>query len=193
MRAVIVYESMYGNTHAVANSVAEGLGDEACDVTIVPVGRATEELTGHCDLLMVGGPTHRHGLPRRSTRRSAAKAAGQPDSRLTLESGALGPGLREWLHGLTAVDGITAAAFDTRMDGPVLFTGQASRTIARQLRRRGYRVLTPWHSFPVSKQNGLDASQAERGRTWGQALAFTASSSRWAGSSPDLISPGADM
>ena len=67
MRAVIVYESMYGNTHAVANSVAEGLRDEACDVTVVPVGRATEELTGHCDLLVVGGPTHMHGLPRPST------------------------------------------------------------------------------------------------------------------------------
>jgi hypothetical protein len=193
MRAVIVYESIYGNTHAVANSVAEGLGDEACDVTVVPVSRATEELTGHCDLLVVGGPTHMHGLPRRFTRKLAAEAAGQPGSRLTLEPGALGPGLREWLHGLTAVDGVTAAAFDTRKDGPVLFTGQASRTIAQQLRRRGYRVLTPWHSFPVSKQNGLDASQAERARTWGQALAFTASSSRWAGSSPNLISPGADM
>jgi hypothetical protein len=173
--------------------VAEGLRDEACDVTVVPVGRATEELISHCDLLVVGGPTHGHGLPRRSTRKSAAAAAGQPGSRLTLEPSALGPGLREWLHALPAADGVTAAAFDTRMDGPVLFTGQASRTIARQLRRRGYRVLTPRHSFAISKQNGLDASQAERGRTWGQALAFTASSSRWTGSSPDLISPGAPM
>jgi hypothetical protein len=93
----------------------------------------------------------------------------------------------------TEVDGVTAAAFDTRMDGPVLFTGQASRTIAQQLRHRGYRVLTPLRSFPVSKQNGLDASQAERGRTWGEALAFTASSPRWAGSSPALISPDTDM
>ena len=193
MRAVIVYESMYGNTHAVANSVAEGLRDEACDVTVVPVGRATKELIGHCDLLVVGGPTHLHGLSRPSTRKSAATAAGQPGSGLILESGALGPGLREWLHGLTPVDGVKAATFDTRMNGPVLFTGEASRTIAQQLRRRGYRILTPGHSFPVSKQNGLDASQAERGRTWGEALAFTASSSRWAGSSPALISPDADM
>ena len=75
MRAVIVYESMYGNTHAVANSVAEGLRDEACDVTVVPVGRATEELTGHCDLLVVGGPTHMHGLPRPSTRKGWAIGA----------------------------------------------------------------------------------------------------------------------
>ena len=51
MRAVIVYESMYGNTHAVANSVAEGLRDEACDVTVVPVGKATKELTGQVNLV----------------------------------------------------------------------------------------------------------------------------------------------
>src|ERR1700727_1475340 len=114
MRVVIVYESMCGNTHAVANSVAEGLGDEACDVTVVPGGRATEELTSHCDLLVVGGPTHLHGLPRRSTRKVAGAAGGQPGSRLTLDPGALGPRLREWLPGLTAADGVTAAAFDTR-------------------------------------------------------------------------------
>ena len=193
MRAVIVYESMYGNTHAVANSVAEGTEGRGVRRDR-RAGRPGHEGTDrHCDLLVVGGPTHMHGLPRPSTRKSAAKAAGQPGSGLILESGALGPGLREWLHGLTPVDGITAAAFDTRMDGPVLLTGQASRTIARQLRRHGYRVLTPRRSFPVSKQDGLDASQAERGRTWGEALAFTASSSRWAGSSPALISPGADM
>jgi hypothetical protein len=174
MRAVIVYESMYGNTHAVANCVAEGMRDKACDVTVVPVGRATQELIAHCDLLVLGGPTHVHGLPRPSTRKSAAEAAGKPGSGLTLETGALGPGLREWLHNLEPGRGAAAAAFDTRMDGPVLFTGQASRTVAQQLRRRGYRVLTPLQSFLVSKQNRLDASQVERARTWGAALAFSA-------------------
>lgn len=174
MRAVVVYESMYGNTHAVANSVAQGLRGEACDVTVVPVSRATADLIGHCDLLVVGGPTHVHGLSRPSTRKSAAAAAGQPGSELTLEPGALGPGLREWLHGLSPVDGVAAAAFDTRMDGPVLFTGQASRGIAQQLRHHGYQVLTPRHSFLVSKQNVLDRSEGERARTWGEALAFAA-------------------
>lgn len=176
MRAVIVYESMYGNTHAVANCIARGMRDEACDVTVVPVGRATPELIGHCDLLVVGGPTHVHGLSRPSTRKLAAKVAGQPGSPLSLEPGALGPGLREWLHALKP-GGTAAAAFDTRMNGPVLFTGQASRPIAQQLRHRGYRVLTPRHSFEVSKQNVLDDSQAERARTWGEALAFAAAPS----------------
>ena len=62
-RVVIVYESMYGNTHVVANCVAEALRHQACDVTVVPVGKATKELLGHCDLLVVGAPTPVHGLP----------------------------------------------------------------------------------------------------------------------------------
>ena len=174
MRALVVYESMYGNTHAVANSVAEGLRDKACDVTVVPVGRATEELIRHCDLLVVGGPTHVHGLPRPSTRRAAAEAAEKPDSGLALEPDALGPGLREWLDDLAPLRGIPAAAFDTRMDGPTLFTGQASHGIAQRLRRRGYQVVGQIQSFRVSKQNVLDSAEAERARTWGTALAFAA-------------------
>ena len=174
MRAVIVYESMYGNTHAVANSVAEGMRDKACDVTVVPVGRAREALATPCDLLVVGGPTHVHTLSRASTRRAAAEAAAKPGSGLMLESGALGPGLREWLHDLPAGNKTLAAAFDTRMDGPTLFTGQASHGIAQRLRRRGYRIAGPLQSFLVSKQNTLDPAETERARTWGAALAFTA-------------------
>jgi hypothetical protein len=193
MHVVIVYESMYGNTHALANCVAEGLRHEACDVTVVPVGKATKELTGHCDLLVVGAPTHVHGLPRPATRKSAAQAADKPGSGLILESGALGPGLREWLHDLPAGDGSSAAAFDTRMNGPVLFTGQASRAVVHQLRRRDYEVVTPVHSFVVSKENVLEASEAERARTWGKALAFAAGPFLHAQSTPELYSPEADM
>ena len=36
MRAVVVYESMYGNTHLVADAIGAGLGP-AFDVSVVPV------------------------------------------------------------------------------------------------------------------------------------------------------------
>ena len=94
-----------------------------------------------------------------ATRKSAARAANEPGSGLSLESGALGPGLREWLPGLPAGDGSAAAVFDTRMNGPVLFTGQASRAVAHQLRRHDYEVLTPVHSFVVSKENVLEEAR----------------------------------
>lgn len=174
MRVVIVYESMYGNTHQVANYIAEGLSDQACDVAVVPVSRASEVLSAGYDLLVAGGPTHVHTLPRPSTRRAAAEAADHPGSGLTLEPGALGPGLREWLDSLAPGHGVPATAFDTRLDGPALFTGQASRAITQRLRRRGYQIGSPAQSFLVSKQNELSAAEAERARTWGKALAFAA-------------------
>ncbi|MBV9795637.1 MAG: flavodoxin domain-containing protein [Actinobacteria bacterium] len=193
MRAVIVYESMYGNTHAIANAVAEGMRDKACDVTVLPVHRATAECGAHCDLLVVGGPTHVHTLPRPATRRSAVEAAAKPGSGLSLEPAAEGPGLREWLPALAQGDGAQAAAFDTRMEGPTLFTGQASHGIAQRLRRRGYRVIQPVQSFTVSKQNQLSAEQTERARTWGAALAFSAGPFRHDRPVADLIPVDAEQ
>ena len=50
MRALVVYESMYGNTHVVAASIADSLR-ATHDVTLVPVAEATRELAGGADLL----------------------------------------------------------------------------------------------------------------------------------------------
>jgi hypothetical protein len=60
MRALVVYESMYGNTHAIACAIAAGLR-ATHEVTLVPVSAATPELPAEADLLIVGGPTHMHG------------------------------------------------------------------------------------------------------------------------------------
>src|SRR5215467_13986343 len=43
MRAVIIFESMYGNTHAIADAIGRGLGPEH-EVSVVPVAEATPEL-----------------------------------------------------------------------------------------------------------------------------------------------------
>ena len=58
MKALVVYESMYGNTHAVADALADVLGP---DVDVRPVHEAGS-VPGDVDLLVVGGPTHMHGL-----------------------------------------------------------------------------------------------------------------------------------
>ena len=73
MKVVIVYESMYGNTHHVANTIGAGLRGVA-DVAVVPVEQASEELVDTADLLVVGGPTHVHGMSRPSTRKAAVEA-----------------------------------------------------------------------------------------------------------------------
>src|SRR5512140_2757465 len=94
MRAVVVYESMYGNTHLIADAIGAGL-ESAFDVRIVPVSHAGPEVIADADLVVVGGPTHAHGMSRASTRKAAVQAADKPVGGLTVEPDALGPGLRE--------------------------------------------------------------------------------------------------
>ena len=53
MRVVVVYESMYGNTHLVAQAIGDGLGESA-QVAVVPVAEAAATLADGADLLVVG-------------------------------------------------------------------------------------------------------------------------------------------
>jgi menaquinone-dependent protoporphyrinogen IX oxidase len=70
MRALVVYESMYGNTHEIAGNIADGLRSNY-EVTLVPVAEATTDLVAGADLLVGGAPTHVHGLPSVATQRVA--------------------------------------------------------------------------------------------------------------------------
>ena len=168
MRAVIVYESMYGNTHHIATAIGEGLRASA-EVVVVPVEDAHADLVRSADLLVVGGPTHAHGMTRASTREAAVEASEKQDS-LTLDPDAPGPGLRDWFDGVEVQDR-DAVAFDTRMHGPPALTGRASKGIARRLRQHGANVFAEPESFLVTKENHLDPHEEEHARAWGALLA----------------------
>jgi hypothetical protein len=169
MRAVVVYESMYGNTHLVADAIGDGL-TKAYEVDVVPVERADQQLLEHADLIVVGGPTHAHGMSRVATREAAAADAHKPGSDLTLDRDAEDPGLREWFTALPTLH-TKAAAFDTRVDLPAVLTGRASKGIARQLRRLGLDLVAEPESFLVTKQNQLAPDQTTRAWQWGERLA----------------------
>ncbi len=176
MRALVVYESMYGNTRAVAVAVAAGLR-ATHEVTLVPVTRATRELVAAADLIVAGCPTHLHGMPTVSSRRAAAESARKPGSGLKLDPDADGPGLHAWLNGITGGN-VPAASFDTRLSGVAVLTGRASRGTARLLSSRGCRVLVPPESFLVSKQGTLLKGETERARAWGALVGESASAAR---------------
>jgi hypothetical protein len=53
MRALVVYESMYGSTHVIADNIAYGLRADY-EVTVVPVPEATPELVAAADLVVAG-------------------------------------------------------------------------------------------------------------------------------------------
>jgi len=173
MRAVIIYESMFGNTHAIADAIGKGIGQglEAVDnVVVVPVVDAGREQLGDADLLVVGGPTHFHGMSRARTRTWAASTAQKPKNDLVLDCDAQGPGVRDWLtslgHGHTKF-----AAFDTRFKGPAVLRGRASRPISRKLRRHGFEMAAKPESFFVTLQNHLEPGEEARAQEWGERLA----------------------
>jgi Flavodoxin len=169
MRALVVYESMYGNTHVVAQHIADGLRP-IFEIDVVPVGEATPERVADADLVVAGGPTHAHGLSRQSTRTAAVEAAQKEGSDLELDADAIGPGLRDWFDGV-GEHSIAAAAFDTRLDMGKLLTGRASRNIAHRLRRHGFVLVADPESFLVDKQTHLLDGQDRRASEWGEALA----------------------
>jgi len=166
MDALVVYESIYGNTRAVAEAIADGVGAFA----VLPV-HAAQGSQGTPDLLIIGGPTHVHGLATRRSRHVAAATA-QEDGRTHLEAGATtDPGLRTWLHGLSPGAARHAAAFDTRLDRSPWLSGAAARGITRRLRHLGIDVIAT-ESFLVEDTEGpLQAGELERARAWGAELA----------------------
>jgi hypothetical protein len=177
MKAVVIFESMYGNTRVIAEAVAEGIGAGGdVQVTVLPVSAAGHELTRDADLLVVGGPTHAHGMSRPQTRRAAHDAAGKPDTGLVLDPSASGPGIRDWLAHLEHRGGL-GAAFDTRLDAPAVFTGSAAAGIARKLRRSGVTAITKPESFLVTKKTELCAGETARAREWGTGLSRLAAAS----------------
>lgn len=169
MRAVVVYESMYGNTHLIADAIGAGLRT-AFDVRVLPVSQARPEAIAGADLVVVGGPTHVHGMSRASTREAAVKAADKPAGGLEVEPDALGPGLREWFGWLGRYP-VRAAAFDTRLHGPVALTGRAAKGVARRLREHGFDLIAEPESFVVTKQDRLEPHEQDRARDWGTTLA----------------------
>ena len=169
MRAVVVYESMYGNTHLIADAIGAGL-ETGFDVWVVHVSQAEPAVLDGAALVVVGGPTHVHGMSREATRKAAAEAADKPASPLKLEPDAAGPGLREWFASLGHCP-VKAAAFDTRIHAPAALTGRASKGVARLLRAHGFEVIAEPESFLVTKQDRLEPHEITRAREWGTKLA----------------------
>lgn len=162
MKALVVYESLWGNTEQVARAVAAGLGESA-EVTVVDVRRAPAS-PGDVDLVVAGGPTHAFSMTRASTRHDAV-TKGAPH-------GTGEPGLREWLGGQTSGAHPRIATFDTRVTSVQHFPGSAARSAARSARRHGYTVAAKPVSFYVEDMAGpLAPGELERATAWGRELA----------------------
>lgn len=177
MKVVIVYESLFGTTRAVAEAIGEGIRVVEPDATVecVSVADATQERVEDADLLVVGGPTHMRGMTSSFTRRmglkSEQKSAETKGTPYHPEEGAeVAPGLRDWLHALPrAPRGSRAAAFDTRADAKM--AGGAGPGIGHRLRRHGYDLVDEPQAYKITGTEGpLEEGELERARAWGATL-----------------------
>ncbi|GAB3309797.1 flavodoxin family protein [Geodermatophilus aquaeductus] len=165
-RALVVYESLFGDAAAIAHAIAAGLS-EIVPADVVAASDAPAEIGPEIALLVAGGPNHAFGMPRPTTRGSAVEDHGAdvPDLRA---------GLREWLRSVRAASpGLRAAAFDTRDTRHPTLTrmDHASRTEEKLLGRLGAEIVAPAEHFAVTGTRGpLAAGEEERARAWGRAL-----------------------
>lgn len=168
MTTLVVYESMFGATQALAVAIAQTLG-EAGPVRAVEVGAFAAEGQGipaDVDLLVVGAPVHAFGMSRESTRLDAAK------EKSPLVSATIG--VREWLEGLTVTPGLRCATFDTKVVTPRL-PGSAAKAIDKRLRAAGAVRACPPRTFSVhGKSDGLVEGEIDAAHEWARALATSA-------------------
>jgi len=170
MRALVVYESGFGNTEIVARAVADGLSHEGLRVSFENVRDAGPPDRSTFDLLVVGAPTHGFSLSRPSTRQDAVRQ-GAPES--SAETG-----VREWIAAMAATTDRTprlAAAFDTRVTKVRRVPMTASRSASHLLTKLEFVLLSPPTGFLVSDVPGpLEAHEPARAEAWGRSLAVAA-------------------
>jgi len=151
MKALVVYDSKYGNTERIARAIAAGLGDAA----LRHVADVRAEDVDDAGLLVVGSPTQ----------------GGRPTPALQ----ALLDRLRE-----EDLKGKDVAAFDTRIDGRqrnfllrgfLGIIGYAAPRIARRLEAKGGRRAAPPEGFVVDGAEGpLRAGEQQRAEAWAKTL-----------------------
>lgn len=145
MKALVIYDSQYGNTEKIARCVAQALEAKAT-VSIARAAEYGEANWQGLDLLVVGCPTQGW---------QATK-----EMKAFLERIPMG-----------ALAHTAVAAFDTRFDKSVWLTGSAAKRMAGKLRKKGARLVAPPESFFVNGSEGpLAAGEEAHAAAWSRGL-----------------------
>lgn len=176
VRALVIYESEFGATRAVAEAICRGLSETGqlgeLDAEVVD-SRGLVLSDGWSDdvaLVVIGAPTHARSLPTPASRQSALDWPHKPGSTLRLEPRADAAGVREWLAN-TDLRGVAITVFATRMDMSRLLAGSAAPRLARMVVKAGGRVVSAPQEFLVAKDGQLLAPELDRAYDWGRVLA----------------------
>jgi flavodoxin len=154
MKILIIFDSVYGNTQKIADSVASIFTkDNQVQITKVSDAKISD-LTGN-DLLIIGSPVH----------------GGRPS-----------PVMQTFLDSIPQnyLKNTKVAAFDTRIlaqtQGFALriligVIGYASPKIVELLKSKGAQVLVPPEGFIVKGKEGpLEEGEMDRAKEWGKSI-----------------------
>lgn len=155
MKALVVYDSVFGNTEKIAQAIGEALGlpDQ---VEVLPVGQVTAEMIHGVELFIVGSPTRGFRPTETVTRFLETLVNNQ-------------------------LDGVNVAAFDTRIWLETINSkafrfivntgGYAASSIAKAVKKKGGNLLVPPEGFLVTGEQGpLKDGELERAAAWAKRL-----------------------
>lgn len=155
MKAIIVYDSVFGNTEKIAKAIGDSI-DSQNNVEVLRIDDMKLEKLEGINLLIVGSPT-------RAFRPTKAIA--------------------DFLINIPAnyIKGANAAAFDTRvsttdvnsrmLNGLVKIFGYAAKPIAEKLQKKGGNLIASPEGFFVKDSQGpLKEGEIERAADWAKSL-----------------------
>jgi len=158
MKALVIYDSFFGNTEKIAQAIGEALSSHG-KVQVLKVSNAKPEHLAGLSLLVVGSPTR----------------AFRPS-----------PAISSFLGGIPAngLQGIKVAAFDTGISLQdansailsffVKLFGYAAKPIAAKLKKKGGTLAIPPEGFFVKGSEGpLKEGELERVADWAKQIMAT--------------------
>ncbi len=129
-KAIVVYDSRFGNTERIARALAKGMRKQGVKVDCAKVDEVDFEKLGEYDLLAIGGPTHMIGMS-------------EP--------------MKNFMKRLKTVDigEKKGFAFDTRIESRMnkkswfMLENSAARRIEGKMKRMKVEIVKPRESAPV--------------------------------------------
>jgi len=144
MKALIVYDSVYGNTEEIAKAIGSAING---DVKVLRVGEVNPSELRMIDLLIIGSPTQ----------------GGRPT-----------PAIQDFLDKIPepSLQGINIAVFDTRMSTKfVRIFGYAAGRIASSLKGKDSTLAVPPEGFFIKGTQGpLKEGELERAAAWARGI-----------------------
>jgi flavodoxin I len=148
MKALVFYDSVYGNTEKIAQAIGDAAGE---DVKVLRASEADVSELKAIDLLFVGAPTH---------------------------GGRASPTMQEFLDRVQspALEGTRMAAFDTRLSTRwVGIFGYAAGRIAKSLQGKGGMLVGSPEAFYVRGSKGpLKEGELEHAAEWAKKIVESA-------------------